>query len=60
MWSFSGLYFLAFELNTERQAVSLRFQFECEEIHTRKTRITDAFYALLDVMKLFIVTKSSS
>ena len=35
--SFSGPHFLAFGLNTERYGVSLRIQFECWKILTRKT-----------------------
>ena len=34
---FSGLYFPAFGLNTERYSVYLRIQSECEKIWTRKT-----------------------
>ena len=35
--NFSGLYFPAFGLNTERYSVSLRIQSECWKIWTRKT-----------------------
>ena len=41
--SFSGLYFPAFGLNTERCGVSLRFQPECGKIRTRKSLNTDTF-----------------
>ena len=45
-WSFSGLYFLAFKLNAEKYAVSLRVQSECGKIRTRKTPNTDIFHAV--------------
>ena len=45
--SFSGLYFSAFGLNTQRQGVSLRIQSECRKIRTRKTPNTDTFYAVI-------------
>ena len=45
--SFSGPYFLAFELNTDRFSVSLRIQSKCGEIRTRKTANTDNFYAAI-------------
>ena len=51
--SFSGPYFLAFGLNTERYSVSLRIQFECKKIRTRKILNTDTFYRVL----LFIMIK---
>ena len=43
IWSFYGLYFPAFELNTERYFVSVRIQSECGKIRTRKTPITNTF-----------------
>ena len=46
--SFSGPYFPAFGLNTERYGVSLHIQSECGKIRTRKTPITDTFHAVLD------------
>ena len=46
IWSFSGPYFLAFRLNTERYRVSVRIQFECGKIWTRKTPKTDTFHAV--------------
>ena len=52
--SFSGPYFPAFGLNTEIYSVSLRIQFECGKIRTRKTPNTDTFYA---VLRLRIVKK---
>ena len=45
--SFSGPYFLAFGLNTERYSVSLRIQFECKKIRTRKILNTGTFYRVL-------------
>ena len=44
--SFSGPYFPAFGLNTERYEVSLRIQSECGKIRTRKTPNKDIFYAV--------------
>ena len=46
IWKFSGPYFAAFELNTERYGVSLRIQYECGKIRTRETLNTDTFHAL--------------
>ena len=44
---FSGMYFPAFRLNTEREGVSLiRIQSECGKIRTRKTPNTDAFHVV--------------
>ena len=43
---YSGLYFPAFGLNTERYGVSLRAQFECAKIRTRITPNTDIFCAV--------------
>ena len=40
---FSGPYFPAFRLNTERHGVSLRIQSKCGRIWTRKTQNTDTF-----------------
>ena len=44
--SFSGLYFPAFGLNTERYRVSLRIQSKCGKIRTRKIPETDTFHAV--------------
>ena len=41
--SFSGPYFRAFGLNTERYRVSLRIQSKCEKIKTRKLQIQTLF-----------------
>ena len=45
--SFSGPYFSAFGLNTERYGLSLLIQSECGKIRTRKTWNTDIFHAVL-------------
>ena len=45
--SFSGPYFPAFGLNTERYGVSLRIQSECRKKRTRKSLNTDNFYAVI-------------
>ena len=44
--SFSGPYFPAFGLNTERYGVSLHIQSECGKILTRKTPNKDTFHAV--------------
>ena len=44
--SFSGPYFPAFGLKTERCGVSLRIQSECAKMQTRKTPNTDTFHAV--------------
>ena len=44
--SFSGQYFPAFGLNTERYGASPRIQSECGKIGTRKTPNTDTFHAV--------------
>ena len=44
--SYSGPYFPAFGLNTERCSVFLRIQSECGKTRTRITLNTDTFYAL--------------
>ena len=44
--SYSGPYFPAFGLNTERNGVSLRIQSECEKIRTRITPNMDTFYGV--------------
>ena len=43
--SFSGLFFPAFGLNTERYGVSLCIESECGKIRTRKTPNTDTYHA---------------
>ena len=44
--SYSGLYFPAIGLNTERYSVPLRIQSKCGKTRTRITPNTDIFYAL--------------
>ena len=43
---FSGPYFPAFGLNTERYSVSLRIQSECGKMRTRKTPYLDTFHTM--------------
>ena len=43
---FTGPYFSAFGLNTERYGVSIRIQSECGKIRTRKTPNTETFHTL--------------
>ena len=45
IWSYSGLHFPTFGLNTERYGVSHRIQSECGKMWTRITPNTDTFYA---------------
>ena len=45
--SFSGLYFLAFRLNTERYSAYFRIHFERGKIRTRKTPNMGTFHAVL-------------
>ena len=47
IWSFSGPYFLAFGLKTERYSVSLHIQYECGKIRTRKTPNKNTLHAVL-------------
>ena len=44
--SYSDPHFPTLGLNTERYRVSLRIQFECGKMRTRKTPNTDNFYAV--------------
>ena len=57
--SYSGPYFPAFGLNTERYKVSLRIQSECGKIRTRITRDTDTFH-ILYILALLQRLKTSS
>ena len=50
--SYSGLHFPTFELNTDRYSVFLHIQSKCGKMRTRKTLITDSFYAMLCTNKL--------
>ena len=45
-WVFSGPYFPAFGLNTEKYSVSLRIQFECGKIRTRKNSVFGHFHTV--------------
>ena len=45
--SFSGPYFPAFGLNTEKHSLSRRVQYEYGNIRTRKAPNTDTFYAVV-------------
>ena len=45
--SFSGPYFPAFRLNTEKYSVSLLIKSEYRKMRTRKTQNTDTFHAVL-------------
>ena len=45
--SYSGPYFPAFGLNTERYGVSLRIESECGKMRTRITRNTDTFHVVI-------------
>ena len=49
--SFFGPHFPAFRANTERYGVSLRIQYKCGKIQTRKTPNTDIFDAVQDSWK---------
>ena len=59
--SYSGPYFSAFGLNTERQSVCLRIQSEHGKMRTRITTNTDTFYAVnvrcinVSLVRIFLV-----
>ena len=57
--SFSGPYFPAFELNTERYGISLHIQYKCGKIRTRKTPNTHTFYTVL-FLKVYLVNAKSA
>ena len=60
IWSYSGPYFPAFGLNTERCEVSLRIQSECGKIRTRVTSNTQTFHAvILNIKKTKTVQRNS-
>ena len=52
--SYSGPYFPAFGLNTERYGVSLRIQSVCGKIQTRKTPNRTLFMQCLKCSKYFV------
>ena len=54
--SYSGPYFFAFGLNTERYSLSLRIQSECEKMRTRITPNTSTFYAVLHISLIYQIT----
>ena len=53
IWNFSGLYFPAFGLNTEKYSMSPPIQSKCGKIRTRKTLNTDIFHSVLNSNKNF-------
>ena len=53
---FSGPYFPAFGLNTERYSVSVRIQSELGKMQTRKTLNTDTFHT--SKIRLILYKKS--
>ena len=59
VWSFSGLYFPAFGLNTERCGISLCIQTKCSKIWTRKTPNTDAFQAATSSLNFSLTNELS-
>ena len=48
---FSGPYFPAFGLNTERYSVFIRIQYDCGKIQVRQTPNTDTFYVVSDPVR---------
>ena len=48
IWDFSGLYFPAFGLNTERYGVSRRMQSECGKMRTKETPIMETFHTVVE------------
>ena len=54
---FSGPYFPAFGLNTERYGVSLRIQSECGKIRTRKNYVFGHFSRSVPLMIVDIIQK---
>ena len=47
IWSYSGLHFPAFGLDTKRYPVSLRIQSDCGKMRTRITPNTDTFHIVI-------------
>ena len=58
--SFSGPYFLAFELNTQRYSLCLRIQSECGKKRTIKSPNMDTFHAVLIVITLHLLPPSET
>ena len=52
--NYSGPYFPAFGLNTERYGVSLHIQSECGKMRTRITPNTDAFHAVIYMLQFIL------
>ena len=52
--SYSGTYFLAFGLNTDRYGVFLRIQSKCGKMRTRITPNMETFYAVKYIPQIFI------
>ena len=64
IWRFSGLYFPAFGLTTERFGASHRIHSKCWKIRTRKIRNMDTFHAVMNrsissVMKVKLYRKAN-
>ena len=53
---FSGPYFLVFGLNTERYPVSLRIQFKCGKIRTRKNYVSGHFSHSVSDINVHIIS----
>ena len=50
IWSYSGPYFPAFGLNTERYRMSIRIQTKCGKMQTIITANTDTFHAVWSML----------
>ena len=50
IWSFSGPYFPAFGMNTEKYGVSLSIQSKCGKVRTRKPQNTDTFHTVINTL----------
>ena len=50
--SFSGPYFPAFGMNTERYGLSIRIQSKCGKIRATKTPNKDIFYAVCIILEM--------
>ena len=58
--SFSGPYFPAFGLNTEKYFVSLLIQTKYVKIQTRKTLNTDTFRAVQNFGKISVIGETNT
>ena len=54
IWSFSGPYFPAFGMNTEKYGVSLSIQSKCGKVRTRKPQNTDTFHTVLILLSMWL------